>query len=357
MMKLLFNYCITLVISLSLNGCFLGKIPTVNFYENVPSRLIKRADQASVIPTDYQKLGELKINPKRKNKNLKAFLETSNTNAFLVIKKNKLIYEWYANDSIKNKPLTSFSIAKSMLSALVGIAIEEGKLNSVEDKVYNYVKNIDTSAFNQLKIRHLLQMTSGIRYSELDVFNTTNASKIFEADVLQFNPGQKHEYWSATYQLLGLVLQDAIAPQSISSYLSEKIWQPMGAEGNASWSVDNENGIEKTFCCIQAEAMDYARFGLIYLNNGFYNNRQIVPQSWVEKSIAINEQEGSAKKYNYGWWLPFGNTNEFLAKGFRGQRIFINKNKETVMVRLGENRAGLFGYKWSIFFRELNKML
>jgi CubicO group peptidase (beta-lactamase class C family) len=356
-MNLLLRIIFLVFISASLSGCFLAKIPTVSSYKSMPYRVIETTEETSVVANNYQDIGSLKISPKSKKETLREFLENSNTTAFLVVKENKLIYEWYSNDSFKETPLTSFSIAKSMLSALVGIAIDEGKIGSEEEKVSVYFNNFDTLEYKDMKIKHLLQMTSGIRYSETDVFHTTDESKIFAGDKLRFYPGQKFEYWSATYQLLGLVLQEAIKPQTISSYLSEKIWQPMGAEAAATWTVDNEDGIEKTFCCIQALPMDYARFGSIYLNEGRYNGLQIVPKDWVKKSIKINTEEGSSAKYNYGWWLPFGNENEYLARAFRGQRVFMNQEKQTVIVRLGENRAGLFGFKWSEFFSRLNKEL
>ncbi len=356
-MKSFFNFLLLVALSAMLYGCVLKKIPTVNFYRDMPSRTIEKPPVALKISSNSKPLGDLKISPKRKNQTLQEFLEKSSTEAFLVIKKDELIYEWYAHDSLKTTPLTSFSIAKSMLAALVGIAIDEGKIISEEERVIDYVKNLDTNALRHLKISHLLQMTSGTRYSEMDVFNTKDAPAFFEGKGLRYEPGEKHEYWSAVYQLLGMVLQEAIAPQTISSYLSEKIWQPMGAEASATWSVDNEQGIEKSFCCVQAYAADYARFGLLFLHNGQLNNQQIVPASWVQKTFSINEEEGSIKKYNYGWWLPFENTNEMLAKGFRGQRVFINRTNETVIVRLGKNRSGLFGFGWSEFFRELNKEL
>jgi CubicO group peptidase (beta-lactamase class C family) len=356
-MKERLKFIIAMALACSLAGCFITKIPTVKSYEDMPSRKIEPSRQSAFFPENYQQLDTLKVSPKNKKETLVEFLEESNTTAFLVIKKNEIIYEWYVNDTIKTAPLTSFSIAKSVLSALVGIAISEGKIASEEEKVSVYFNKFDTVEYKDLTIKHLLQMTSGIRYSETDVFHTTDESKIFEGDKLRFYPGQKFEYWSATYQLLGLVLQEAIKPQTISSYMSEKIWQPMGAQSAATWSVDNEDGVEKTFCCIQALPIDYARFGSIYLNDGKYNDLQIVPKDWVKKSIEINTEEGSAAKYNYGWWLPFGTENEYLARGFRGQRVFMNQEKQTVIVRLGENRAGLFSFKWSEFLRRLNQEL
>ena len=110
-------------------------------------------------------------------------------------------------------------------------------------------------------------------------------------------------------------------------------------------------------CCIQATARDYARFGLVYLNRGQYNYQQIVPEEWIDESITINEENGSIKKYNYGWWFPSENKGEYMARGFKGQYIFINQEKKIVIIRLGRNRDGLYGFKWGNIFSEINEQL
>ena len=347
----------SLLISLVLNGCFIQRIPTVNSYKEMPYRKIEKGQQSSNIEKSLADLSHIQVHRKKKLIPFTEFVPDSETNAFLILKEGKLIFEWYAENFNKNEAHASFSMAKSITSALVGIAIEEGKINSVQDKVVDYLPNLDSIKFKDLKILHLLQMTSGIRYSELDVFHSLNALNIPNGMRLKYIPGEKHEYWSAITQLLGLVLKKAIEPLTISEYLSDKIWKPMGAEFDASWSVDNENGVEKTFCCIQGTARDFLRFGLVYLNYGFYNEQQIVPQSWIEESVKLNEEEGSIKKYNYGWWLPKENTNEFMARGFKGQYIFINQSKKTVVVRLGKKRDGLHGFKWSQLLSEINEQL
>ncbi len=346
-----------LLLSLLLNSCFLSQIPEVNSHQEMPDRKVEKAEVSSILAEDFQDLSVVEVHRKRKAISLQEFVENSNSSAFLIFKEGRLIFEQY-NQGFKDEQVhASFSVAKSMLSALIGVAIEEGKIASVEDEVLDYLPQLDSNEFRGMKILHLLQMTSGIRYSEIDVFHTTNAAAIFNSMKVKFTPGSKHEYWSTTYQLLGMVLEKAIKPKTLSNYMSEKIWRPMGAEADARWTVDHIEGIEKSFCCIQAIARDYGRFGLLYLNNGRFNRKQIIPEDWIQKSIAMNEEEGSVKKYNYGWWFPSEQQNEYMARGFKGQYIFINQEKKTVIVRLGANRDGLIGFKWSKILSEINRQL
>jgi CubicO group peptidase (beta-lactamase class C family) len=153
------------------------------------------------------------------------------------------------------------------------------------------------------------------------------------------------------------VLESAIAPKSISEYLEDKIWQPIGAKASADWSIEKETEIEKTFCCIQATASDFAKFGMLYLNQGKANDKQLVPLNWIEKSIAINESEGSKKKYNYGWWFFSETADDYLARGFRGQYIYVNQEKQTVIVRFGADWAKILTAKWADIFSQISEQL
>ena len=169
--------------------------------------------------------------------------------------------------------------------------------------------------------------------------------------------GKNFEYWSTSYQLLGYVLQSAIEPQNISEYLEEKIWQPIGTIASAEWSIEQETGIEKTFCCIQATASDYAKFGMLYLNKGKWNEKEIIPRTWIDKSIQLNEDEGSKNKYNYGWWFFSETANDYLARGFRGQYIYVNHERNTVIVRFGNGWSGVLTKKWADIFRQISDQL
>lgn len=350
-------FLLYLFLSLLLSSCFLVKIPTLESHKNMPSRKIEKGESSLHLDTNFKDLSSVIVTSGIRKKTLNRFLNTGSSNAFLILKEDQLIFEWYGENWNEQKPHSSFSIAKSFTSALVGIAIDEGKINSVQDKVIQYLPELDSAEFKDLKILHLLQMTGGIRYSELGIFYDTNTTAVINHLKLSFKPGKKQEYWSTTTQLLGALLQRAIEPQTISEYLTEKVWQPMGAEANAEWSLDREGGIEKTFCCIEAVARDYARFGSVYLNNGYYNQQEIIPETWIQESVRINEKEGSVKHYNYGWWIFSDDASSFMARGFRGQYIFIDREKKVVIVRLGSGIEGKLGKKWFSIFSDISKQL
>lgn len=339
------------------SSCFLTTIPTVETYREMPSREIKAAKNPDIVEKQLKDLEEVKIKRAFKTQSLTEFAVNSNSNAFLVFKNGKLRYEHYATGKTANSKHSSFSVAKSMVSALVGIAIEERKIKSDSDLVISYLPFLDSAEFGKLKIYHLLQMTSGIRFSENDIYYSENSKKIFDKMKVKSKTGKRFEYWSASYQLLGHVLESAIQPQSITGYLEEKIWQAIGTVSSAEWSIEKETEIEKTFCCIQATAYDYAKFGMLYLNEGLYNTQQLVPTQWIEKSISVNENEGSVKKYNYGWWFFSDSNNDYLARGFKGQYIYVNQEEQTVIVRFGDDWSGVLTKKWADIFKQISEQL
>ena len=153
---------------------------------------------------------------------------------------------------------------------------------------------------------------------------------------LEIEPGDRFAYSSGSTQLLGLVLERALKNKTISSYLEEKIWQPLEMEFDASWSLDRKkNGLEKTFCCINARARDYAKIGRLYLNKGKWNDKQIVSENWVAQSTKIDTTNNSSLRYQYQWWLP-SQTGDFAAQGILGQYIYVNPEKNLIIVRLGK---------------------
>jgi len=340
-----------------LSSCFLHNIPTIETYKGVPFHRAEAAENFNKTERSIRSMDEVEIKRAFGTQTLPEFAVKSKSNAFLVFKQGKLLFEHYEKPLEVQSQHAAFSVAKSMLSALVGIAIEEGKIKSDSDRVINYLPFLDSTEFNEVKIYHLLQMTSGIRYSEKDIFYSENSKELFTDLKLKYATGEKHEYWSTSYQLLGYVLQTAIAPQTISSYLEQKIWQPMGAQFPADWTIEAESKVEKTFCCVQATAIDFAKFGMLYLNDGRANDKQLIPQPWIEKSIAINEEEGSKKKYNYGWWFFSETSDQFLARGFRGQYIYVDRKNETVIVRFGADWSGILTKKWADVFSQISEQL
>ncbi|WP_400263403.1 serine hydrolase domain-containing protein [Sphingobacterium sp. SG20118] len=200
------------------------------------------------------------------------------------------------------------------------------------------------NGFDKVTIEHLLQMTSGLKFNE-GYYNPFGEVATFyyglglrestENLKLEAEPGTRFTYASGNSQILGLVLDRVLAGKSITDYLNEKIWQPVGMEYAASWSIDQEkNGLEKTFCCLNARARDFAKLGRLYLNQGNWEGKQLVPAEWVKESTRVDSTGGNYAKYQYQWWLP-SLDGDFMAQGILGQFIYVNPHKNLVIVRLG----------------------
>jgi len=294
---------------------------------------------------------------------LEDLLKQTGTRAFLILKDDKLIYETYLESSRKEVN-TSFSSAKSFNSALIGAAIADGSIGSVDDPVIRYIPEIAGRGFDELTIRDLLLMNSGIRYKEGDELPFYMAP--FADDALTYYPpdlrqvalsaeagetpvGKAFHYNNYHPLLEGLILERATG-MHVAEYLQEKFWKPMGAEFPASWSLDSEkSGFEKMESGINARAIDFARFGLIFLHDGYWNGRQILPETWVRESTAplrpdprtwetmteVLEFDGY---YKYHWW---GLNNEdgsydFYAHGRYDQLVYVAPRRNVVIVRLGD---------------------
>ncbi|MFN6082646.1 MAG: serine hydrolase domain-containing protein, partial [Bacteroidota bacterium] len=211
-----------------------------------------------------------------------------------------------------------------------------------------YIPELRKSGFDKVSIKHLLQMTSGIAFNESYInpfgdaasfYYGLNLRKLINQMKIKKQPGKEFDYVSGNTQLLGLVLERALQDKTVTSYLQEKIWLPLGMEFDASWSIDRKvQGIEKTFCCLNARARDYAKIGRLYKNNGNWNGKQIVSETWVKESTKLDTTDGSASYYQHQWWLP-NPGNDFMAEGILGQYIYVNPAKDLVIVRLGKDEG------------------
>lgn len=294
------------------------------------------------------------------------FLVQNKTVAFLVIKNDTILYENYFFEYDKSSIVNSFSIAKSFTSALIGCAIEDGLINSANQPITDFLPNLEENGFDKITIEHLLDMQSGIKFSEgyLNPFGDvasfyygTNLRKQVNKLELEIEPGTVTKYRSVDTQLLGMVLEKAIAPKTLSEYLEIKLWKPLGMEYPASWSLDkNKNGIEKTFCCLNARARDFAKFGRLYLNNGNWNGSQVITKDWVKKSISNKDDNGNELDYNNQWWIY--ENNHFVAEGILGQFISVHPDNNLIFVRLGKSSGkGYDGSVWVNFFKGLESKI
>ena len=329
-----------------------------------PSHQLTASSAPFRIPSSAQSFLPENFYSKTKYKSFEDFLEKSNTVALLIIKDDSLLSENYSNNYNRNSIVPSFSIAKSYTSALVGIAIEEGLIKSVDEKVTDYLPELKKNGFDKVTIKHLLQMTSGIKFNEnykspfseaSSFYYGTDLRKLINKIEIIHEPGTHFNYVSGNTQLLAHILEKALNGKTISEYLNEKIWQPLGMEYDASWSIDSKkNNMEKAFCCINARAIDFAKFGMLYLNKGKWNGRQIIPKHWIEESTKTETSDASPWYYQYQWRKVSPESKEFYAAGWLGQYIYINPEKKLVIVRLGENFGDV---NWIDIFSNYSKSL
>jgi CubicO group peptidase (beta-lactamase class C family) len=282
------------------------------------------------------------------------YLRSTATIAFLVIKNDRIIVEKYypneGNTYEAGSVGTSFSVGKSWISALIGIAIGEGKIRSVDEPITNYIPELQNGrGLERITIKHLLNMTSGIRFEEGFSLDSDLGRLYTTSDILAFVRGldvatapdlRRFNYQSINTQLLGIILARA-TQTSVTQYLQDKIWTPIGMEFDASWSLDRVGGVEKAFCCLNARARDYAKFGRLFLNRGNWQGRQIIPESWITASSASDP--ASVFWYNNQWWLPKeapnDPTTDFTALGVLGQFIYISPNKNMIIVKLSNDKV------------------
>lgn len=330
-----------------------------------PARPIENGEEVSRLPIEelpipeqvtYQYKGE------DRTESLQDLLIRTKTTAFVVVRDDKIIYQTYPYGQYDQRN-TSFSVAKSFASALIGAAIQDGFIESENDLVIKYVPEISGRGLDELKIHNLLRMDSGIRYISAD--DRLFIFEPFSDDALTYYPpglrkvalnvkasktpiGETFKYNNFHPLLEGLIIERATG-MPVAEYLQEKIWKPMGAEFPASWSLDSEkSGFEKMESGINATAVDFARFGLIYLHNGYWNGTQILPESWIQKSTAPDPTDSRYFEgypiwpemggyYGYHWWgLKKDNGSyDFMARGHLGQIIYVSPGKNMVVVRQG----------------------
>lgn len=279
---------------------------------------------------------------------LDEFLEQADTLAFLVIKDDTLLVERYFNGYGHDSTVTSFSIAKSFVSALVGIAIAEGRIGSIEDSVTQYVPELlqRDPRYRDITLRHLLSMSSGIRYEEDGTPWGDAARTYYSPDLralaltspISGAPGQTFNYNNYHPLLLGLVLERTTG-QPVATYLEQKIWKPLGMEAPGSWSLDSEqSGFEKMESGINARAIDFAKFGRLFLHDGNWNGSQIVPSQWVAASTRRDTGTDPAAFYQYFWWVNARvGGNHYFASGNHGQKIYIIPEQKLMFVRFGRS--------------------
>jgi len=295
--------------------------------------------------------------------NLDQFLAAYNTLAFIILRNDTLIYEKYFKGYDKNSVIPSFSVSKSFISALVGIAISEGTIRDIHQPVTDYLPEMKDAGFHKVTLEDLLTMRSGIKFNEGYKNPFGEAAKFYYGLNLKrytrklkviHTPGSFYEYESGNVQILGMVLEKATG-KSLSEYFEEKIWKPMGAMHPATWSLDSKKYREaKAFCCINAVPEDFALFGQLYLKKGVADGHEVVPVNWVEESLTIRNDSKDSQGYPYTYLWRVMNNGSFFAKGILGQFIFVCPQKQIVIIRMGESAGSI---DWPEFFQLLTNQL
>jgi CubicO group peptidase (beta-lactamase class C family) len=304
------------------------------------------------------------------------------TVALLVARRGELVYERYFNGYTADSIATSFSMAKSVVSVLLGIAIDEGRITGVDEPITRRLPELlgNDPRFARITLRHLLAMRSGIAFDEGYGSPFTDAAQFYltpdlrrEVSRLRIEgePDQGYAYKSGDTQLLAMAVERAVG-MPLARWAEQRLWQPLGAQHDASWSLDSAGrGVARGFCCLNARAVDYLRFGLLVLNDGQWNGRRIVSRSWLSQSTAAQvglpgpadpaqrniERAGSEQAAFYGWqWrrrpvvaadsrgpegvplpaLPLQPAGSFYAQGLYGQILLIDPAAQTVVLRLGQ---------------------
>lgn len=306
--------------------------------------------------------GEKIILPKAFNYDGKSFateqfLADTDTSALLVIHDGEIRYENYWRTGGRHTQWLSMSVAKSFTSALVGIAVAEGHIQSIEEPVTRYVPSLKGSAFDGVRIKDILQMSSGAAWDETygdpesDVRRFGNILAIggsFEEFLKtvkrEREPGTYNRYNSSETQVLGALLTAATG-RTVTDYMQEKLWQPLGMEDEAYWIVDDDE-MEMVFGGLNATAQDYAKLGELFRLGGKWGDRQIVPADWVKASVTPdaphlmpgdNDASDFQLGYGYQWWVPEGEEGEYSAIGVYNQFIYVNPARDLVIVKLSAN--------------------
>ncbi|RJY08745.1 serine hydrolase domain-containing protein [Aurantiacibacter aquimixticola] len=291
---------------------------------------------------------------------LDGFMQSQNAAAVVVVHDGAVVLERYGLDFSADGKWTSFSVAKSLTSTLVGAALKDGHIDSLEDPVSKYLPDMRGSAYDDVTIRHLLTMSSGVRWNE----DYTDP----ESDVARFNehvpqvegvdalvdymrqlpreaePGTRWQYNTGETNLIGVLVREATG-KTLADYLSEKVWQPFGMAQDATWILSS-SGSEISGCCIQASTRDMARFGLFALGGGMAGGERVVPEGWFEEATQPAFPTGRFDRgYAYQWWTYPGGA--YAASGLFGQGIFVDPERNLVIATnsnwrqsTGSNGAG-----------------
>jgi len=348
---------------------FVWREPTIESYVNYP-QLILQNDPANISELPKVEIDQVINDYTYKNHSIDSFLQANETAAFIVLHKDSIVYESYYNGAARDSRNTAFSITKSFVSALLGIAIDLGHVSSVNDSVTKYIPELGKE-YDEITLEHLLTMSSGVQYKETELFGSVPAwwsddykasfSPDMRSTLLNLNiekpPLTEFLYNSYNSGFIGLVVERA-TNQPLADFAQNNLWQPMGTEFTASWSADSDEfQFPQTDGGLNVSAIDLVRFGKLFLNSGYWNGQQIISSDWVNKSTTqgnnllevrnrqyiespdiskeIKEVIASWRYYYHWWGVEREDHSAIFANGNLGQFIYILPEQDLVVVRTG----------------------
>lgn len=279
---------------------------------------------------------------------LQEYLQNSSAISLTIIRNDSILYEYFREGYDEQSIFTSFSVAKSFVSATMGVAIKEGFIQNVEEPITRYLPELidEDPRYREIKIRHVLNHTAGIDFPSFTwEYYNNNHQNLLKKMRYDLGPGVKFSYDNGNTMLATFIIERATG-RKFQDYFNEKIWKKIGAESEMLWSMDGDKQSNlKTFCCMNGLASDFAKFGRLYLKRGNWNGEQIIPESWIDESIQWTTYEASSWGNHYFWWLGPKKYGYYYAAGLYGQYIIIYPEKNVIITRFAK-RSLFMGFMW-----------
>lgn len=329
----------------------------LNMKEFFPYSELKAPEKKHIFPEGNKIKLPKDFNYQGINFNTPDYLDSTGTQGLLVIQNDTLVFEEYYHGQEQDTRHISWSVAKSFISAMFGIAIEEGHIKSIEQTVDEYLPELKGSGYEGVRIKDVLQMSSGVKFNEDYADQNSDINRWFRAFALgdsqdkfastlvnEVKPGTVNHYVSINTHVLGMIIVRATG-KSLTEYLQEKIWDKMEMEHDAYWVVDKKK-MEMALGGLNVTLRDFAKLGTLFLHEGNWKGNQIVPRDWVKASVTPDaphvmpdNSPGAEPNFGYGyqWWIPNGSEGEFMAIGVFHQLIYINPTTKTVITKTSAN--------------------
>lgn len=330
----------------------------VNTYRNIdrlfPTRTVEPGGTPSALPAAAARLTQVNFTVSAARYSLADFMSVNRVAGLLILKDGKIVHETYQYGNTQRTRWMSMSVAKSITSTLIGAAVKDGYIASIDDQVTKYVRRLVGSAYDGATVRNVMMMASGAQWNETYTNLNSDRRQLLEAQISQkpgsamdlmsklpraAAPGSVYNYSTGETQVAGEIVYNAVK-KPLAQYLSEKIWSKAGMEAQANWWLDSPNGVEIGGSGISATLRDYGRFGLFVMNDGVAAGQQVVPVGWVTDAGTPKVlTSGNSINYGYLWWIPPSGPSAadgaFYANGIMGQQIYVNRKEKVVIVVWG----------------------